>query len=190
MFVQNGYLMVLILALGQVSGQSDRDWLTSTNSLHKTRPSSTSYENMPQTITDFGEVFNAFQVMARTAMKHLVEGFLPSLREAVSRAKREAQEDEQDYLDALVTGMGAMMDRQRCRQRVTCNAGKILQTSVPGSQVMVMLMEAVVPTSWMDWYSTVKTSVIDRSDNCFENYECDLLENQTEKRRSSASNRP
>ena len=84
-------------------------------------------------------------------MNEFFGSFLPAL----SRVRREARIDggasgnqEADYLDHIVTGMGALMDRQSCRLRVTCNAGKVIQNNIPGAQVAVMLLESLVPQEW------------------------------------------
>ena len=106
-------------------------------------------------------------------MSELVNAFFP----AVSRVRRAASTQERGYLDSIVLGMGAYLDRQHCRDRVTCSAGKSLQHNVPGAQVAIMLMEAIVPKAWMPRYSTLKTSIMDRSDSCHVEYECELLEN-------------
>jgi len=127
---------------------------------------------------DLRNIRSSLAVLFETAVNEFFGSFLPAL----SRVRREAREEgrgggyqDADYLDTIVTGMGAIMDRQSCRLRVTCNAGKVIQNNVPGAQVAVMLLESLMPTEWLPWYGTVKTSVIDRSDNCAQQYGCELL---------------
>ena len=94
---------------------------------------------------------SSLAVLFETAVNEFFGSFLPAL----SRVRREAREEgkgggyqDADYLDTIVTGMGALMDRQSCRLRVTCNAGKVIQNNVPGAQVAVMLLESLMPTEW------------------------------------------
>jgi len=136
-----------------------------------------SRQRVPE-MPDLRNIRSSLAVLFETAVNEFFGSFLPAL----SRVRREAREEgrgggyqDADYLDTIVTGMGAIMDRQSCRLRVTCNAGKVIQNNVPGAQVAVMLLESLMPTEWLPWYGTVKTSVIDRSDNCAQQYSCELL---------------
>jgi len=130
-------------------------------------------------LPDLRNIRSSLAGLFETAVNEFFGSFLPAL----SRVRREAREEgksgggyqEADYLDTIVTGMGALMDRQSCRLRVTCNAGKVIQNNIPGAQVAVMLLESLMPQEWLPWYGTVKTSVIDRSDNCGQQYTCELL---------------
>ncbi len=101
---------------------------------------------------------------------------------AVQRAKRDASTSprERDYLDFLATCMGAVMDRQRCRQRVTCQTGKFLQ-KMPGSPMLMTLADAtIVPDDVYrsDWYKILKDAVNDLDKNyCVIKYVCELSSN-------------
>ena len=96
--------------------------------------------------------YSSLAGLFETAVNEFFGSFLPAL----SRVRREAREEgksgggyqEADYLDTIVTGMGALMDRQSCRLRVTCNAGKVIQNNIPGAQVAVMLLESLMPQEW------------------------------------------
>jgi len=148
---------------------------------NKEKPSDFTTRLLRQRVAEMPDLRNirsSLAVLFETAVNEFFGSFLPAL----SRVRREARNDggasgnqEADYLDHIVTGMGALMDRQSCRLRVTCNAGKVIQNNIPGAQVAVMLLESLVPQEWLPWYGTVKTSVIDRSDNCAQQYTCELL---------------
>ena len=47
---------------------------------------------------------------------------------------------------------------------------------VPGASLAVMMIEGIVPKSFMSWFRVVKTTVIDRSDKCDENFACSLVD--------------
>ena len=42
----------------------------------------------------------------------------------------------------------------------------------------VMMLEGIVPSSLRNWFGVVKTAVIDRSENCEEDYLCSLVDNE------------
>lgn len=95
--------------------------------------------------------YSSLAGLFETAVNEFFGSFLPAL----SRVRREARDEgksggyqDADYLDTIVTGMGALMDRQSCRLRVTCNAGKVIQNNIPGAQVAVMLLESLMPQEW------------------------------------------
>ena len=138
----------------------DSEWRPTSNSIWKgpsspppPPPSRENTDVVEEAKEDFKALFEALKVFVEATVSHFFEGFLPKLTEAVHRARREAHDaksdrEETSYLDALVTGMGAVMDRQNCRQRVTCNAGKVIQETIPGSQIAVMMLETFVPKNW------------------------------------------
>ena len=47
---------------------------------------------------------------------------------------------------------------------------------MPGASLAVMMIEGIVPKSFMSWFRVVKTAVIDRSDKCDENFACSLVD--------------
>lgn len=128
-----------------------QDFLT-TNSLVESPSPDSSYTSQAEYIMgkiregpDFKQISDAFSKMMDTAMTHFYDHFLPAL----SRARRDTRdENEGYYMDAIVTGFGAIMDSQDCRSRVTCNAGKVIRSNMPGAQVAVLLVESVMPTKW------------------------------------------
>ncbi len=108
---------------------------------------------------ELAQVKDSLSVLFDTLINEFFGSFLPAL----SRVRRDTRNRNggggngsvngggpppADYLDTIMTGMGALMDRQNCRLRVTCNAGKMIQSNVPGSQMAVMLLESFVPEEW------------------------------------------
>ena len=150
------YLFVLLVATGnscQAMHKHTPDFL-STNDIPESRqqqPLST-YSSQAELILgklregpDFKQISDAFSRMVDTAVSHFYEHFLPAL----SRARRETRdENEGFYMDAIITGFGAVIDSQECRTRVTCNAGKIIRSNMPGAQVAVLLVESIMPAKW------------------------------------------
>ena len=59
---------------------------------------------------------------------------------------------------------------------ITFRTGKFVGQRVPGASLAVMMIEGIVPKSLINWFGVVKTAVIDRSDNCDEEYECLLVD--------------
>jgi hypothetical protein len=103
------------------------------------------FSDMP----DLHRIKSSLAILFDTAVNEFFGSFMPAL----ARVRRETRGSDggyqqADYLDTIVTGMGALMDRQNCRLRVTCNAGKVIQSNVPGAQVAVMLLESLVPSEW------------------------------------------
>merc|ERR1719431_139361 len=118
---------------------------------------------------------NAFQSLLEVAFRGFLEGFLPH----VQRQKREAEDDDaRSYLDIAIGVMGALMGRQGCSEKIACRTGKFVGQRVPGASIAVMMIEGIVPKSLMNWFGVVKTAVIDRSDNCDEEYECLLVDEE------------
>lgn len=108
----------------------------------------------------------------------LLDQILDNFGPALVRAKRSAESrSERDYLDVLVTCVGAVMDRQMCRKRITCQTGKVMQ-KLPGMATYMTIADALVMPEYMhksDWYNIVKESVNDPDqDMCVVKYQCDL----------------
>ena len=70
--------------------------------------------------------------------------------------------------------IGALIGRQECSLKVACRAGRLAQERVPGSQMMIIMMESFVPPGLMSWFSVVKNSVLDHFSECGDTYECDF----------------
>ena len=51
---------------------------------------------------------------------------------------------------------------------------------MPGASLAVMMIEGIVPKSLRSWFGVVKTAVIDRNDNCDEDYACSLVEEESD----------
>ena len=58
--------------------------------------------------------------------------------------------------------------------------GKYVGRKVPGASLAVMMIEGIVPKSLSSWFGVVKTAVIDRNDNCDEDYACSLVEEESD----------
>ena len=56
--------------------------------------------------------------------------------------------------------------------------GKFVGHKVPGASLAVMMIDGIVPKSLRNWFGVVKTAVIDRSDDCEEDYMCSLLDDE------------
>jgi len=111
-------------------------------------------------------------IVLETILHGIIEGFFPS----VERVRRDADGAKRSYLDTFVSLLGAMMGKLRCNHFVACRLGKWLQGRIPSAQLVVMMVESVVPEPFLEWFGVIKISVIDRSDNCDANYECSLDE--------------
>jgi len=109
-------------------------------------------------------------IVIETILHGIMEGFLPS----VERVRRDADGDERTYMDTFVSLMGAMMGRLRCSHFVACRMGKWFQGRLPSADLVIMMVESIIPEAFLEWFGVVKISVIDRSDNCDANYECSL----------------
>jgi len=116
----------------------------------------------------------ALQKLFEAALHGLVKGFLPH----VERQRREAIEEEKTYLDIAVNTIGALLGRQECSEIIACRTGKFVGHKVPGASLAVMMLEGIVPSSLRNWFGVVKTAVIDRSENCEEDYLCSLVDNE------------
>merc|ERR1711936_608026 len=118
----------------------------------------------PQVVTTLK---NAFQSLLEVAYKGFFEGFMPR----VQRHKRDTtDDDERSYLDIAIGAIGALMGRRGCSEKIACRTGKFVGQRVPGASLAVMMIEGIVPKSLINWFGVVKTAVIDRSDNCDEEY--------------------
>jgi len=109
-------------------------------------------------------------IVLETILHGIMEGFLPS----VERVRRDADGEKRTYMDTFVSLMGAMMGRLRCSHFVACRMGKWFQGRLPSAELVVMMVESIIPEVFLEWFGVVKISVIDRSDNCDANYECSL----------------
>ena len=112
-------------------------------------------------ISQFKSVFLIFPAndLGKAAVKlmtALIDQILDNFGPALVRAKRSAEShNERDYLDVLVTCVGAVMDRQMCRKRITCQTGKVMQ-KMPGMATYMSIADALVMPEYMhksDWYN-------------------------------------
>jgi len=117
-------------------------------------------------------VKTALQVVMETAIHSFLNGFLPT----VDRVRREADEEKKGYLDGVVYVVGALVGKKDCSNMIACRAGKMVQNRMPGAQLAVMMAESMVPKSMLSFFGVVKKAVIDRSDSCEMEYNCELTE--------------
>ena len=62
---------------------------------------------------------------------------------------------------------------------VVCRAGRLLQTRLPGAQMLVVLLEGFVPTSASKFYTVLKQRVMEfpgasNIDSCVLEFNCSL----------------
>merc|ERR550519_2953722 len=103
---------------------------------------------------------NGIKVVLETVIHGIINGFLPT----VERVRREADGAKRSYLDGVVSVVGAVMGKQECSNMIACSTGKWVKDKMPAAQLAAM----------MDWFNVVKKSVIDRSDSCNVDYQCNL----------------
>ena len=81
-------------------------------------------------------------------------------------------------LDWIVDIIGALIGRQECSQKVACRAGRLAKEKVPGSQMMVMMVESFVPPGLTHWFSILKSGVMSAFDSCEGSFICDFIEDE------------
>ena len=79
-------------------------------------------------------------------------------------------------LDWIIDVIGALIGRQQCSQKVACRAGRLAQEKVPGSQMLVVMMETFVPPGLLRWFSILKTGVMSAFDACDISFLCDFTD--------------
>ena len=97
-----------------------------------------------------------------------------------------------ELLDWLLDSCGALLGLEGCssmaacrsagrgcRRMLVCRAGRLLQTRLPGSQMLVVLLEGFVPTTARQFYSVLKKRVMEfpgasNIDSCVLEFDCSL----------------
>ena len=69
-------------------------------------------------------------------------------------------------LDWIVDLIGALIGRQECSEKVACRAGRLAQEKIPGSQMMIVMLETFIPPGLLQWFSVLKYSVMSHIDAC------------------------
>eukprot|EP00092_Neocalanus_flemingeri_P019603 GFUD01021235.1.p1 GENE.GFUD01021235.1~~GFUD01021235.1.p1 ORF type:complete len:224 (-),score=52.72 GFUD01021235.1:276-890(-) len=126
-------------------------------------------EREPKVVT---VVKMALQKLLEAAVHGLLKGFLPH----VERQRREATEEKRTYLDIAINTVGALLGRQQCSEIIACRTGKYVGHKVPGASMAVLMLEGIVPKALSSWFGVIKTAVIDRSEDCDEDYMCSLVD--------------
>jgi len=119
-------------------------------------------------------VKSALRTILDTVRHSFLKGFLPT----VERVRRDAEPEKKTYLNGVVYVVGSLLGKQSCSNMIACRTGKFVQTRVPGAQLAVMMAETFIPQSMLPWFGIFKTSVMDRSDNCANDFSCQLTEPQ------------
>ena len=117
---------------------------------------------------------DVLKVIGKAAWEGMFQGFFPH----IERIRRDTSRDwESNFLlDWILDIIGALLDKQKCSQKVACRAGKVIQEKLPGAQMMVVMAEAFIPPGALHWFGIVRQSVIDRSDSCIPDYICDFTQ--------------
>lgn len=116
-----------------------------------------------------------------TAWKGFFHGFLPKV-ERVRRETREASSSSSwlvsELTEWLLDALGALMGKGGCRDMVACRTGRLLQDKLPGSQVLAMLGESLVPKPARHFFNVVRRRLMEQSgrgeDSCSSTYTCSL----------------
>ena len=77
-------------------------------------------------------------------------------------------------LDWILDIIGALIGRQECSQRIACRTGRLAQEKLPGSQMIVVMMESFVPPALLHWFSILKNGVLSSFYPCDTAFSCDF----------------
>lgn len=80
-------------------------------------------------------------------------------------------------MDAAVTTLGAILDRDDCRKTVVCNTCHAIKNLVPVTQVAVVVADHYLPPDVKEWdkYTVAKRVFLnDDQHRCEEIYHCRL----------------
>merc|ERR1719260_124449 len=129
-------------------------------------------------------IFSVASLLLDTAWKGFFHGFLPKV-ERVRRETREASTSfwlESELMEWLLDAVGAVMGKTGCRDMVACRTGRLLQNKLPGSQVLAMLGESLVPEPAREFFNVVRRRLLDPAgrgeDICSSSYTCSLVAHQ------------
>ena len=131
-------------------------------------------------------IMEVLRVIWEAIMTGLTKGFMPTIerfRRDTSSSKgsrmkvfthRHTSQISGFLLDWILDILGAVIGRQECSQRVACRTGRLAQEKVPGSQMVVVMMESFVPPSLLHWFSILKTGVMSSFYSCDTAFACDF----------------
>ena len=141
-------------------------------------------------------ILDALKVVWEAALTSIKRGFMPSM-ERVRRDTAAAESTKGSYinyfclvkyffgfmsvyvgfiLDWIIDLIGALMGRQQCSEKVACRTGRLAQDKLPGSQMLVMMIETFVPPGLVQWFSILKSGVMSAFDACDASFLCDFNE--------------
>jgi len=116
-------------------------------------------------------------LMNLRTVRSIVDGMVNQLSEPrkgrsdLGRSSLEVEEeDDQEYLkEGITTLVGAALGEQQCWERSACLAGEYA-ADIPGRDVIFIVLDRIVPTSWARTIDTIKQSAT-YIENC-EKYIC------------------
>jgi len=125
-------------------------------------------------------VIDALKVLWDASLTSMWKGFMPSM-ERVRRDTSALESTKGFILDWIVDIIGALIGRQECSQKVACRTGRLAQEKVPGSQMLVMMLESFVPPGLVHWFSILKSGAMSAFDACESSFTCNFTEGEGEK---------
>ena len=163
------------ISVEEETGNSTTNYIKITNSIQ-----------IPET-ESIKLIMEVLRVIWEALMTGLTKGFMPT----VERFRRDTSSSkgfriERFFslhhishisgflLDWILDILGAVIGRQECSQRVACRTGRLAQEKVPGSQMVVVMMESFVPPSLLHWFSILKTGVMSSFYSCDTAFSCDF----------------
>jgi hypothetical protein len=80
-------------------------------------------------------------------------------------------------VNIATVGIGAIMGREECRERVTCNACKLLTNEVPTTKMAFVVTDNLVGDKVRTWdkYQFVKKAILDDNMDCYKTFYCQIL---------------
>merc|ERR1712204_56297 len=90
---------------------------------------------------------------------NVVSVALDRLTEADRRGRAESEEkmrEQEELKSGITTVVGAALGEQECWEKTACKAGEYA-ASLPGKDVIFIVLDRLVPSSWIDTLDSVKS---------------------------------